>query len=60
VSAAQLGARLRVLIADSIEDPVGYLRQQNSLSGNLSASASLALVRPSLEDVFVTCTGKRR
>lgn len=54
VSAAQLGSRLRVLVRDSISDPVQWLRDHIK-SGD---ERSLNVVRPSLEDVFVSCTGK--
>ncbi len=53
ISAAQLGARLRVLVKKNIPDPVAYLSQQQ----HMGPDDSLSLVRPSLEDVFVTCTG---
>ncbi|WMC11186.1 ABC transporter ATP-binding protein [Oceanimonas pelagia] len=53
-SAAQLGLRLRVLVDGRIEQPVNWLREQ--LPARLS-EAELILVRPSLEDVFVSCTG---
>ena len=53
ISVAQLGARLRVLVHKSITSPIDFLSQQ----GALHASDDLLLVRPSLEDVFVTCTG---
>ncbi len=56
ISAAQLGARLRVLVKDSISDPVAYLSQQT----RAGAGDKLTLVRPSLEDVFVTSTGSSR
>ncbi len=56
ISAAQLGERLRVLVKNIIEDPLQYLKQQAVVSN----SASLVLVRPSLEDVFVTSTGESR
>ncbi len=55
ITAAQLGARLRVLIKDSIVDPLTFLAQQQRL-----CTDNLAIVRPSLEDVFVTCTGQYR
>lgn len=55
-SAAQLGSRLRVLVDDAIDDPVAYLRQQSMVA----TYDALELVRPSLEDVFVTSTAKRR
>jgi len=56
VTAAQLGARLRVLVKDSIPDPEGFLR---SNPGTARATV-LERVRPNLEDVFVTATGEGR
>jgi len=56
ISAAQIGARLRVLIKKAITEPLNYLSQQ----AVVNPEASLSLVRPSLEDVFVTCTGDSR
>lgn len=56
ISAAQLGARLRVLVKNRIADPLAFLSKQNSISKD----AILSVVRPSLEDVFVTCTGEGR
>jgi len=56
ISAAQLGTRLRILVKNSITDPLAFLRQQDIID----AKAPLFLVRPSLEDVFVTCTGDSR
>jgi ABC-2 type transport system ATP-binding protein len=56
ITAAQLGARLRVLVKDSIADPLDFLVQQKGIS----SLDELSLVRPSLEDVFVTCTGEGR
>ncbi len=56
ITAAQLGARLRVLVKDSITDPLAFLSQQKGID----AGDDLSLVRPSLEDVFVTCTGDGR
>ena len=55
-SAAQLGQRLRVLVDKELADPVPWLRQ----ACPALAEASLAPVRPSLEDVFVSCTGQER
>jgi len=55
LSAAQLGARLRVLISDRIEKPTAWL-EQHLPPENLD---ELQVVRPSLEDVFVSCTGAR-
>lgn len=51
LSAAQLGTRLRVLVRRQVSDPVAFLRQ------NASGKRHWDPVRPSLEDVFVTCTG---
>ena len=56
ITAAQLGARLRVLVKDSITDPLEFLSQHE----NISKEDDLSLVRPSLEDVFVTSTGDSR
>ncbi|MDE1513743.1 MULTISPECIES: ABC transporter ATP-binding protein [Vibrio] len=55
-SAAQLGIRLRVLIDHQISEPIGWLRSTIPYLTN----AELTLARPSLEDVFVTVTGKGR
>lgn len=54
MSAAQQGAYLRVLVGKHIADPVAYLEAQELGNGELK----LALVRPSLEDVFVSATGR--
>ncbi len=56
ISVAQLGTRLRVLIKNTITDPLEYLTRQK----NITPDDALTLVRPSLEDVFVTCTGEGR
>jgi len=53
ISAAQLGSRLRVLVAGRINDPVAWLRAQPLRP----APSLLQPARPSLEDVFVTSTG---
>ncbi|KJF88659.1 ABC transporter ATP-binding protein [Photobacterium phosphoreum] len=55
-SAAQLGVRLRVLVSKEIDDPVGWLQAKIPIL----ATAIITISRPSLEDVFVTCTGERR
>ncbi|SDI81727.1 ABC-2 type transport system ATP-binding protein [Ferrimonas sediminum] len=55
-SAAQLGIRLRVLVDTAIEDPIAWLQQQQPALRH----GRLTLARPSLEDVFVTCTGEGR
>ena len=56
ISTAQLGARLRVLVKNSVIDPLLFLTRQKGVH----SKDSLSLVRPSLEDVFVTCTGESR
>jgi len=56
ISAAQLGARLRVIIKNSISQPLEFLKQQSGIGSN----DTLTLVRPSLEDVFVTTTSEGR
>ncbi len=56
ISAAQLGARLRVLVNKSVTQPSEFLSQL-PFSENFT---DLTMVRPSLEDVFVTCTGEGR
>ncbi|MFH0262861.1 ABC transporter ATP-binding protein [Vibrio barjaei] len=55
-SAAQLGIRLRVLIYQSVADPILWLKTRFP---DL-AQAELTPARPSLEDVFVSVTGKGR
>jgi len=56
LSAAQLGTRLRVLISDRIEQPAAWLAQRLPTANR----EGLQQVRPSLEDVFVSCTGVDR
>jgi len=56
ITASQLGARLRVLVKNRISDPLAFLTSQNGIK----PEDTLSLVRPSLEDVFVTRTGKGR
>lgn len=56
LSAAQLGARLRVLVSRTKGDPVIFLRAQPMIAPDFD----LQVVRPSLEDVFVTSTGGAR
>ncbi|QQX80244.1 ABC transporter ATP-binding protein [Shewanella sp. KX20019] len=55
ITAAQLGSRLRVLVSHSCPDPIAFLALHELLD-----KQQLHIVRPSLEDVFVTCTGKGR
>lgn len=52
LSAAQIGSRLRVLVSQDIGDPLAWLKPR-------VGQRTLAEVRPSLEDVFVTSTGGR-
>ena len=52
-SVTQLGIRLRVLIPESVEDPLQLVR--HSLD-NHKVSAETRIVAPSLEDVFVAVT----
>lgn len=56
VSTAQLGTHLRVLVSDRIDDPEAWLR---SVHGQLVSGRQIHQVRPSLEDVFVHCTGSQ-
>ncbi|HAV1386579.1 TPA: ABC transporter ATP-binding protein [Vibrio parahaemolyticus] len=55
-SAAQLGIRLRILIHQHIEQPIEWLKQTFPELQN----AEMNHARPSLEDVFVSVTGKGR
>jgi len=43
-------------VKDTERDPLAFLRQQ----AEISADDVLERVHPSLEDVFVTCTGEGR
>mgnify|MGYP000628010786 FL=1 len=52
LSAAQIGAHLRVLVKKKVQNPLGFISE-------LSDGRETILARPSLEDVFVTCTGER-
>lgn len=54
ISAAQLGTHLRVLVKKEVSHPIDLLKQQPCLR----SEDQLAIVRPSLEDVFVSCTGQ--
>ena len=56
-SVAQLGEQLRVLVNKDIPEPIDWLRLKTGIE---LSSHHLTIVRPSLEDVFVTCTGKDR
>jgi len=55
-SAAQLGIRLRVLVDQHVAEPITWLREQFPYL----VKAEMTVARPSLEDVFVTCTGEGR
>lgn len=57
ISVAQQGVHLRVLIKDTIAEPIVWLREQ---APEQMKSRDIKLVRPSLEDVFVNCTGDGR
>ncbi|MCL1124864.1 ABC transporter ATP-binding protein [Shewanella surugensis] len=57
ISVAQQGVHLRVLIKDLITEPIAWLRAQVPEQMN---TRDIKLVRPSLEDVFVNCTGEGR
>ncbi|RYY76037.1 MAG: ABC transporter ATP-binding protein [Gammaproteobacteria bacterium] len=57
ISAAQQGTHLRVLIKENIEQPQHWLLQEFA---NVMHGRNLTLVRPSLEDLFVHCTGEGR
>lgn len=52
-SVTQLGQRIRVLVEKTIDDPPHYVR---SLLNKAGIAADAQLVRPSLEDVFVSST----
>jgi len=52
LSAAQIGAHLRVLVKKRVQNPLLFISE-------LSHGRETLLARPSLEDVFVTCTGGR-
>ncbi len=54
MSVAQQGVQLRVLMDKAMAEPVAYIR---SATPGLQPQHQLAVVRPSLEDVFVTSTG---
>jgi ABC-2 type transport system ATP-binding protein len=54
VSTAQQGTHLRVLVNADISDPEAWLRTHHP---ELMAGRQIHQVRPSLEDVFVHCTG---
>jgi ABC-2 type transport system ATP-binding protein len=57
ISAAQQGTHLRVLVRDSVAEPDTWFKQAHA---PLAAGRDIHLVRPSLEDVFVHCTGEGR
>lgn len=54
VSTAQQGTHLRVLVKEDIADPETWLRTTHP---ELVTHRQIHAVRPSLEDVFVHCTG---
>ena len=55
-SVAQQGVQLRVLVDRSAPDPIAMLRADCAA---LQPTHKLAVIRPSLEDVFVMVTGGR-
>lgn len=57
LSAAQQGTYLRVLVDECIADAPLWLKQQRQA---LLSTRGVRQVRPSLEDVFVQCTGEGR
>jgi ABC-2 type transport system ATP-binding protein len=57
ISAAQQGTHLRVLIKETIKQPQQWLQQEFA---EVMQGRELTIVRPSLEDVFVHCTGHGR
>nr|WP_319386477.1 ABC transporter ATP-binding protein [uncultured Roseibium sp.] len=56
MAAAQLGARLRVLVRDDVPEPETFLKDKPETDGAIL----IERVRPNLEDVFVTATGEGR
>lgn len=56
MAAAQLGARLRVLVRDDVPEPETFLKDKPETDG----ATLIESVRPNLEDVFVTATGEGR
>ena len=52
-SVTQLGMRLRILIPDHVEDPVGEVRRKLDANG---VAAEARITTASLEDVFVAVT----
>nr|WP_216671113.1 ABC transporter ATP-binding protein [Mangrovicoccus sp. HB161399] len=52
LSAAQIGARLRVLVEGDVPEPEARLRE----AAGLGDGAAIARTRPNLEDVFVSAT----
>jgi ABC-2 type transport system ATP-binding protein len=53
-SVAQQGVQLRVLVERTVDDSLEWLRNNCPMLGT---QYQMALIRPSLEDVFVTVTG---
>lgn len=54
ISSAQQGTHLRVLVSNRIDDPAAWLRRVHP---ELMVGRELRPAHPSLEDVFVHCTG---
>lgn len=57
ISVSHIGARLHILLHKTLQDPVGYL-QHHSVFAN--QSVKMQLVKPSMEDVFVSATNDRK
>ncbi|WP_405048131.1 ATP-binding protein DrrA1-3 family domain-containing protein [Flexibacterium corallicola] len=55
-SAAQIGSRLRVLVTKEVETPDKWLQHLPQTR----EATRIEIVRPNLEDVFVTSTGSGR
>ncbi len=62
LSAAQIGSRLRVLVTNSVSEPLPWLQARVGETRGQGAQieTQIEMVRPNLEDVFVTCTGQGR
>ncbi|MCE2571143.1 ABC transporter ATP-binding protein [Motilimonas eburnea] len=62
LSAAQIGSRLRVLVTNSVSEPLAWLQAkvEEARGAGVQIETQIEMVRPNLEDVFVTCTGQGR
>ncbi|MDG6773830.1 ABC transporter ATP-binding protein [Thiomicrorhabdus sp. ZW0627] len=57
ISVSHIGLHLRILVNKSIAQPVAYIQQQ---TGFLDTDVQVREVAPSMEDVFVVATQKRK